>query len=98
MLHLKARILALTLILASVGMIYYNWHQLLQDGKYYMKVAAFAPVIGVGGVFLLIFPGMSGKPKSTREKIIVLAVTGIGLAAGLINLYLMDPGFFGVSK
>ncbi len=98
MLHLKARILALTLILVSLGMIYYNWHQLLQDGRYYLKIAAFAPVIGVGGVFLLIFPRMSGKPKTTKEKIIVLTVTGIGLVAGAINVYLMDPGFFRMTK
>ena len=60
-----------------------------------MKVAAFGPVIGVGGVFLLFFPSMVGKPSTTKEKIIVLIVMGVGLAAGLINWYLMDPGFFG---
>jgi hypothetical protein len=96
--HLKARLLALILILMSVGMIYFNWHELLKEGQYYMKVAAFAPVIGVGGIFLLIFPTMSGKPKTAKEKIIVLAVMGIGLIAGVINVYLMDPGFFGMAK
>ena len=97
MLHLKARILALVLILMSVAMIYYNWRQLLHEGKYYMKVAAFDPLIGVGGVFLLIFPTMSGKPKTTKEKIIVFAVMGIGLILGVVNVYLMDPGFFGMA-
>ncbi len=60
-----------------------------------MKLAAFSPVIGVGGFFLLIVPSMAGKPTTTREKIIVLVVTAIGILAGLINWYLMDPGFFG---
>jgi hypothetical protein len=60
-----------------------------------MKLAAFSPVVGVGGFFLLIFPSMSGKPTTTREKIIVLAVLVIGMLAGLINWYLMDPAFFG---
>jgi hypothetical protein len=90
--------LALVLILISVGMIYFNWYELLKEGQYYMKVAAFAPVIGVGGIFLMIFPTMSGKPQTTKEKIIVLAVMGIGLIAGVINIYLMDPGFFGMAK
>jgi hypothetical protein len=38
---------------------------------------------------------MAGKPNTAKEKMIVFAVFGIGLAAGLVNWYLMDPGFFG---
>ena len=93
--HLKARILALVLIIVSVALIYINWRQLLQEGRYSMKMAAFGPVIGIGGVYLLFFPSMAGKPTTAKEKIIVLLVFGIGLAAGLVNWYLMDPGFFG---
>jgi cytochrome bd-type quinol oxidase subunit 2 len=93
--HFKARIFALVLILVSVGLIYYNWQQLSQQHQYSMKLAAFAPVCVIGGLFLLMFPSMVGKPTTTREKIIVLIVFAIGLLAGLINWYLMDPGFFG---
>jgi len=93
--HIKARLLAMALILLSIGLIYLGWYQLQNEGRYSMKLAAFSPVIGVGGFFLLIFPSMAGKPTTTKEKIIVLVVTGIGLFAGLINWYLMDPGFFG---
>ena len=93
--HFKARLLALALILLSMGLIYLGWYQLQHEGRYSMKLAAFSPVVGVGGLFLLIFPSMAGKPTTTKEKIIVLAVTGIGMLAGLINWYLMDPGFFG---
>jgi hypothetical protein len=93
--HFKMRIFALVLIVVSVGLIYFNWRQLLQDGSYSMKLAAFGPVVGIGGVYLLLFPSMGGKPTTAREKIIVLIVLVIGLVAGLINWYLMDPGFFG---
>jgi hypothetical protein len=93
--HLKARILALVLIAVSVLIIYINWQQLLRDGSYSMKMAAFGPVVGIGGVFLLLFPSLAGKPTTTKEKIIVLSVFAIGLVAGLVNWYLMDPGFFG---
>ena len=93
--HLKARILALVLIAISAALIYFNWHQLWQEGRYSVKLAAFGPVIGIGGVFLLLFPSMVGKPTTAKEKIIVLIVFGIGLGAGLINWYLMDPAFFG---
>ena len=92
---LKPRILALVLIVLGVGLVYLNWHQLLKDGTYSMKMAAFGPLIGVGGLFLLVFPSMAGKPNTTKEKIVVLLVFVVGLAAGLINWYLMDPGFFG---
>jgi hypothetical protein len=93
--HLKARIFALVLILVSLGLVYYNWHQLLQEHQYSMKLAAFGPVGVIGGIYLLIFPSMGGKPTTAREKIIALIVFGIGVVAGLINWYLMDPGFFG---
>jgi hypothetical protein len=93
--HMKARLLAIVLILVSLGLIYYNWRQLWQDGSYSMKLAAFGPVITIGGIFLLISPSRAGKPTTTKEKITVLLVLVVGLLAGLVNWYLMDPGFFG---
>jgi hypothetical protein len=92
--HLRARLVAVVIILISGGMIYYNWHQLSGEGLYSMKLAAFGPVGVVGGLFLLLFPDKGGKPETTKDKIIALLVFGIGLAAGLYNWYLMDPGFF----
>ena len=93
--HLKARLLALVLIVLSIGLVYYNWQQLLRDGSYSMKLAAFGPVIGIGGLYLLIFPSRAGKPVTTMDKVTVLVVLVIGMLVGLINWYLMDPGFFG---
>ena len=83
--HIKARLLGLVLILLGVALIYYNWRQLLAEGTYSMKLAAFGPVVGVGGIYLLLFPSRAGKPTTTAEKITVLIVLGIGMAAGLIN-------------
>ena len=94
MLNLKVRIFALVLILAFAGMVYYNWHQLQSEGSYSLKMAAFAPLGVVGGFFLLLFPSKVGKPQTTQDKLIVLAVFVVGLVAGLVNWYLMDPGFF----
>jgi hypothetical protein len=92
---LKSRLLGLVLIAISVVLVYYNWQELLQQREYSTKLAAFAPLVGVGGLFLLIFPSIGGKPETTRDKIVVMIVFVIGLLAGLYNWYLMDPGFFG---
>jgi NhaP-type Na+/H+ or K+/H+ antiporter len=93
--HLKVRIFAMILIVVCAGLVYYSWQQLLQEGRYSFKLAAFGPVGVVGGFFLLLFPGRGGKPTSTKDKVLVLLVFVIGLVAGLVNWYLMDPGFFG---
>jgi NhaP-type Na+/H+ or K+/H+ antiporter len=93
--HLKSRLLGVVLVLLFAGLTYYNWSQLYGEGRYSLKMAAFGPVGVVGGLFLLLFPGMGGKPETTRDKVIVLLVFGVGVLAGLLNWYLMDPGFFG---
>lgn len=92
---MKARLIALVLIIIFAVLSYLNWRDLLADGTYSMKLAAFGPVGIVGGLFLLFFPSKFGKPETTMDKVLVLAVFAIGLAAGLVNWYLMDPGFFG---
>jgi hypothetical protein len=93
--HLKARLFGVLLILVFAGLSYYNWHQLMNEGSYSLKLAAFGPVGVVGGLFVLLFPTKAGKPETTSDKILVLLVLGVGMAAGLVNWYLMDPGFFG---
>jgi len=92
---IKTRLLGLVLVIVFAGMIYYGWYQLREEGIYYIKMAAFAPLGVVGGIFLMLFPGMGGKPNTTKEKIVVMFVFAIGIVAGLINWFLMDPGFFG---
>jgi hypothetical protein len=93
--HLKARLLAIVIIVVFAGLIYYNWHQLTSGGRYSLRVAGFGPVGVVGGLFMLLFPDKAGKPETTKDKLLVLLVFAVGLAAGLLNWYLMDPGFFG---
>ena len=93
--HLKTRLLALAIIAVFAGLVYFNWHELRTEGQYSLKLAAFGPVGVVGGLFLLLFPGKGGRPETARDKVVALLVFGAGLAAGLYNWYLMDPGFFG---
>lgn len=92
---LKTRLFGLALVILFAGMIYYGWYQLREEGVYYIKMAAFSPLGVVGGIFLILFPSMGGKPNTTKEKLIVMLVFAIGILAGLANWFLMDPGFFG---
>ena len=93
--YIKQRIIAVLLILFSAAMIYYGWYRLREEGAYSLKMAAFAPLGVVGGIFLLLFPSMAGKPNTTKQRVIVFLVFAIGIVAGLINWFLMDPRFFG---
>ena len=95
MAFLKARLLGMVIILVFAVIMYINWQELLTSGSYSTKMAAFGPVGIIGGLFLLVFPGKAGKPETTLDKVIVMLVFGLGLVAGLLNWYLMDPGFFG---
>ena len=94
--YIKQRLFAVALILGFAGLTYYNWHQLWESQEYSLKLAAFGPVGIVGGFFLLLFPQMTGKPTTKHEKVVVLLVFAVGIAAGLVNWFLMDPGFFGM--
>ena len=94
--YLKQRLFAIALIVGFVGLTYYNWHQLWNEGEYSLKLAAFGPLGVVGGFFMLLFPTMLGKPNTTQERVIVFIVFIVGIVAGLINWFLMDPGFFGM--
>ena len=94
--YMKQRLFGLVLIAGFAALTYYNWHQLWTKGEYSLKLAAFGPVGVVGGAFILLFPTMAGKPDTTRERVAVLAVFVVGIIAGLINWFLMDPGFFGM--
>jgi phosphate/sulfate permease len=93
--YIKQRIFGVVLLLGSIGLIYLGWRDLWNEGTYSLKMAAFSPLIGVGGIFVMLFPTMIGAPSSTKEKVIVMAVFVVGVIAGLINWFLMDPGFFG---
>ena len=93
--YIKQRLFAVVLIVLSIALVYYGWYRLWNEGVYSLRMATFSPLIGVGGIFLLFFPSMFGRPDTTKEKIIVFTVFIVGLIAGLINWYLMDPGYFG---
>lgn len=91
---LKKRIFALLILIVSSVALYLTWYDGRHNNGYYLKAAAFAPVGVVMGIFIFIFPQFSGRPETTRDRLIVLAVFGLGLLCGLYNWYLIDPSKF----
>lgn len=94
MLNWKTRLLGLAIIVIFAGLFYYDWYVLRHEGQYYPKLAIFGPLGIVGGLFVFLFPAKAGKPETGADKLIVFLVFLLGAAAGVINLYLMDPSFF----
>ena len=52
----KVRLFAFVIIVISAGLVYVNWQQLIRESSYSLRLAAFAPIGVVGGLFLLLFP------------------------------------------
>ena len=93
--NLKSRLLGIIIIAVFAVIMYINWTQLNSEGKYSIKMAVFGPVGIIGGLFVLAFPTKAGKPQTTLDKVLVIAVFVVGILAGLVNWYFMDPGYFG---
>jgi peptidoglycan/LPS O-acetylase OafA/YrhL len=90
----KMRLLGVVVIVVFAGLLYYEWQRLWQEARYNLKIAAFAPLVIIGGLFILLFPARAGKPETVSDKLIAFLVFAIGVLAGVVNVYLMDPGFF----
>jgi hypothetical protein len=92
--HWKMRLLGLLFIAGFGALLYYEWEMLRSEGSYHLKATWLAPLGITGGIFILLFPTKAGRPETTRDKLLALLVFIIGMAAGLLNWYLMDPNFF----
>ena len=92
--NLPQRLFGLIIAIISAGGLYFVWSKAQTENLYYPKLAVFAPLGVIVGIFLMILPQYSGTPETTRDKIIVFSVFAVGIIAGLIDWYLIDPGFF----
>ena len=93
--YLQVRAVLLVLILAVVGLMYYEWQRVLVEHRYSFKIAGLGPIGIAMGLYGLISPTRLGKPTTAGEKISVLLVIATGAMAGMVNLYLIDPSLFG---
>ncbi len=91
----KTRLLGLAIIAMAIAMQWYNLHELREKGQYHFKAAAFAPLLFIGGIYSVLFPSLAGKPETAKQKFLLVVIFVVGLAAGAVDVYLMDPGFFG---
>src|SRR6185369_10568558 len=83
--YIKQRLFALVMIIGFIGLTYYNWQQLWNDGRYSLKMAAFGPVGVVGGFFILLFPTMAGRPETTRQRRVLLPVIAATIFGAVVG-------------
>jgi hypothetical protein len=90
--QLKGRLFGLVLFLVFVGMIAYNWYLLINEGYFYVKMSGVAPFGALGGLLIMAFPQMAGRPDpkdKKRNTLVVIVMVILGLALGGVNFYLM---------
>ena len=94
----KTRVFALALIILSLGLIYYNWRELWNEGSYSLKLAAFGPVVLIGGIYLLIFPSKGGKPTNREGKNRWTTSVRNRTSCRIDQLVFDGPGFFRIVR
>lgn len=92
---LLIRLFALLGSAVAAGITYYNWMQLNTEGEYSTRAAVLAPAFVILSLLVFLFPKYIGRPETTKDTIIIMFVFILGVAAGVYNLYLMDPSMFG---
>ena len=90
------RLFGLAIAALSYWLVNSQWTDFYADGTFSLRYVVAGPIGIVMGIFLFLFPKFVGVPEKTSEKIIVSFVFLLGIAAGLYNLYLMDPSKLGL--
>jgi drug/metabolite transporter (DMT)-like permease len=99
MMQIKGRLFGLLLFVVFAAMIVYNWHLLIAAHYFYLKMSGVAPLGALGGLLLIFFPQMAGRPdpRDKKKKGVLIILVVVGLVLGGINFYLMDNYHEGVS-
>lgn len=89
---LKIRLAAAGGLVLIAGLMAYDWHDLIHNGQYHVKLSGAGPIVVLGCLLLLAVPDMAGPPQpgDTRYKFIAIALVALGLALGGLNVYLLD--------
>lgn len=96
---LVAWLLTTVFIVVGFGATLMNWQTFFDEGKYYPKMAFFAPLIGFIGLAMLLGPSnkpedVAGDDAAARRRILrqrlAQAVVVIGLVAAGVNFALMN--------
>lgn len=86
--RLKERLTCVGLIVGGIAMFAYNWYDLINEHRYFPKMAWGAPVVVLVGITGLFIP-----LNERRNRVIAWVVMGIGFALGLANGYWMEHYF-----
>jgi len=89
---LKARLLGLVLFTSFVAACAYNWHMLVTEGTYLLKLSVLGPFGAIGGLFMLFFPQLAEPPArgDGRHLAMLALLMVIGFGLGGVNFHLMN--------
>ena len=89
----KARIAGIVCVLAGVGGMWLNWHDLATSGYYDLRLVFWAPPTLVTGLTVLLPPKNArpapGEPNVRSRKVMAIAVVVLMLVATGLNWYLL---------
>lgn len=87
------RLFGLAVTLLCIFGVYFNWQSALNERQFWVKLAFLAPMGVAFGLFIMIFPHLSGKPEDGKVRLEVWIMLALGTAAGFVNWYLLNGGF-----
>jgi hypothetical protein len=90
--QILGRLFGLLMFVAFSGGVLYNWHLLINEGYYYLKLSGIAPFGVVGGLAIMISPSLAGPPSrmDKKSRAVVWILVLVSLALGGLNFYLMQ--------
>ena len=89
---LRARLIGVAAMLVGIGAWWYNWHELLTTGGFYIKLTLLGPLGFFGGLLLLWRPEWAGpvRPHSSKaHKTALFVLIALMAITGGIDFYLL---------
>lgn len=89
----RARMFGALLVVLGAAAVAFDWHMVMTEGKFYMKLDLFGFFSFFGGILMMVFPEASGpvRPDTpTKHKVALVSTIAVAAALGGVNLYLMS--------
>lgn len=90
---IRTRLLGGLFIVLGLAAWWYEWHMLMTEGRYSIRLGVFAPLGVFGGLLMIFYPEAAGpmRPDTPKpQKVATLVTLALFAVASGINMYLME--------